>query len=84
MQKNQGGDDSDEELPKGSNSIGLEEDELDEDVESSGEEFVAGNTEDCCSGLLFFFCYKTKLCLDPSYKADIGLWDCVGRVKHVL
>ena len=50
MQKNQGGDDSDEELPKGSNSIGLEEDELDEDVESSGEEFVAGNTEDCFSG----------------------------------
>ena len=23
-------------------------------------------------------------CLDPSYKMDLDLWDCLGRVKFVL
>ena len=43
FQKQQKGEESDEELPKGSKPDGLEDDELDEDVESSEEEYVAGN-----------------------------------------
>ena len=49
---------------------------------------------------VFFFCahyrissdYKTGILscqnnpknLDPSYKMDLDLWDCLGRVKRVL
>ena len=40
------------------------------------------------SNLPYFFGYKTELFpprnLDPSYKTDIDLWDCLGRVKFVL
>ena len=40
----------------------------------------------------YFFVYKTVLVsfqnnpknLDPSYKMDLDLWDCLGRVKLVL
>ena len=39
-----------------------------------------------------FFAYKTVFFsfqnnpknLDPSYKTDLDLWDCLGRVKPVL
>ena len=42
--------------------------------------------------LLFFFAYKTEFFffqnnlkdLDPAYKTDLDLWDCLGRVKLVL
>ena len=40
----------------------------------------------------FFFGYKIELFpsktipkdLDPSYKTDLDLWDCLGKVKLVL
>ena len=40
----------------------------------------------------YFFSYKTEIFflqnnpkdLDPSYKTDLDLWDCLGRVKLVL
>ena len=40
----------------------------------------------------YFFAYKTEFFffqnnpknLDPSYKMDLDLWDCLGRVKLVL
>ena len=40
----------------------------------------------------YFFGYKSEICsfqntpknLDPSYKMDLDLWDCLGRVKLVL
>ena len=39
----------------------------------------------------YFFDYKTVFSfqnspkdLDPSYKMDLDLWDCLGRVKLVL
>ena len=40
----------------------------------------------------YFFAYKTVFfsfqnnpkILDPSYKMDLDLWDCLGRVKPVL
>ena len=40
----------------------------------------------------YFFGYKTDFFsfqnnpkdLDPSYKTDLDLWDCLGRVKVVL
>ena len=40
----------------------------------------------------YFFSYKMGLFsyqnnpknLDPSYKTDLDLWDCLGRVKLVL
>ena len=40
----------------------------------------------------YFFGYKTEFFsfqnnskeLDPSYKVDLDLWDCLGRVKLVL
>ena len=40
----------------------------------------------------YFFSYKTEFYsflnspknLDPSYKTDLDLWDCLGRVKLVL
>ena len=40
----------------------------------------------------YFFGYKTSVFsfqnnpkdLDPSYKMDLDLWDCLGRVKLVL
>ena len=40
----------------------------------------------------YFFAYKTVFFsfqnnpknLDPSYKTDLDLWDCLGRVKPVL
>ena len=40
----------------------------------------------------YFFGYKTEFFsfqnnpkdLDPSYKTDLDLWDCLGRVKLVL
>ena len=40
----------------------------------------------------YFFAYKTVFFsfqnnpknLDPSYKMDLDLWDCLGRVKPVL
>ena len=43
-------------------------------------------------GLPFFSGYKTEFFyfqnnpqnLDPSYKMDLDLWDCLGRVKLVL
>ena len=44
-------------------------------------------------GLPYFFGYKTEFFfffqnkskdLDPSYKTDLDLWDCLGRVKLVL
>ena len=42
--------------------------------------------------VLYFFSYKTKffpaktipINLDLSYKTDLDLWDCLGRVKLVL
>ena len=43
--------------------------------------------------LPYFFAYKTVVFfpfqnnpknLDPSYKMDLDLWDCLGRVKLVL
>ena len=42
--------------------------------------------------LPYFFGYKTKYFpsknnpknLDLSYKTDLDLWDCLGRVKSVL
>ena len=42
--------------------------------------------------LPYFFGYKTEFFsfqnnpkdLDPSYKMDLDLWDCLGRVKLVL
>ena len=42
--------------------------------------------------LPYFFGYKTEFFsfqnnpkdLDPSYKMDLDLWDCSGRVKLVL
>ena len=42
--------------------------------------------------LPYFFSYKTEFFpsknnsknLDPSYKMDLDLWDCLGRVKLVL
>ena len=43
------------------------------------------------SCLQYFFVYKTVFSfqnnpknLDPSYKMDLDLWDCLGRVKLVL
>ena len=44
------------------------------------------------SKLLYFFGYKTEYFsfqnnpkdLDPSYKMDLDLWDCLGWVKLVL
>ena len=42
--------------------------------------------------ILYFFAYKMEFVfsfqnnpknLDPSYKMDLGLWDCLGRVKLV-
>ena len=48
----------------------------------------------CCSRSLipYFFGYKTSFFsfqndpknLDPSYKTDLDLWDCLGRVKLIL
>ena len=43
-------------------------------------------------GLSYFFGYKTEFSpfqntlknLDPCDKMDLGLWDCLGRVKLVL
>ena len=38
----------------------------------------------------YFFSYKTKFFqkqsqnLDPSYKMDLDLWDCLGSVKLVF
>ena len=40
----------------------------------------------------YFFGYKTRVCLVPkqsknidlSYKMDLDLWDCLGRVKLVI
>ena len=45
-----------------------------------------------CDRLPYFFDYKTEIFsfqnspkdLDPSYKMDLDLWDCLGRVKLVL
>ena len=42
--------------------------------------------------ILYFFAYKMEFFffqnnpknLDPSYKMDLDLWDCLGRVKLVL
>ena len=42
--------------------------------------------------ILYFFAYKTEFFsflnkpknLDPSYKKDLDLWDCLGRVKLLL
>ena len=33
----------------------------------------------------FFFSFQNSpINLDPSYKMDLDLWDCLGRVKLVL
>ena len=32
----------------------------------------------------FFFFQNNPKDLDPSYKMDLDLWDCLGRVKLVL
>ena len=50
-----------------------------------------GDYDQVCSTseLHYFFGYKTKCFsfqhnlnnLDPSYKTDLDLWDCLGRVK---
>ena len=45
-----------------------------------------------CIRIPYFFGYKTEFFsfqnnpkdLDPSYKTDLNLWDCLGRVKLVL
>ena len=45
-----------------------------------------------CTVYLYFFIYKTEFfsfqnnpkTLDPSFKMDLDLWDCLGRVKLVL
>ena len=42
--------------------------------------------------LPYFFAYEMKIFflpkqsqnLDPSYKMDLDVWDCLGRVKFVL
>ena len=42
--------------------------------------------------ILYFFGYKTEFFsfpnypknLDPSYKTDLDLWDCLGRIKLIL
>ena len=42
--------------------------------------------------IMDFFGYKMELFsfqnnpnnLDPSYKMDLDLWDCLGRVKYIL
>ena len=34
--------------------------------------------------MLFFSFQNNPKNLDPSYKMDLDLWDCLGRVKHVL
>ena len=44
------------------------------------------------TGFLYFFGSKTEFYpyqnnpknLDPSYKMDLDLWDCLGRLKLVL
>ena len=45
------------------------------------------------SFLPYFFGYKTEVFfpsktipknLDPSYKIDLDLWDCLGRIKLIL
>ena len=44
------------------------------------------------SGISYFFAYKTVFFsfqnnpknLDPSFKTDLDLWDCLGTVKPVL
>ena len=46
----------------------------------------------CYKEILYFFGYKTEFFsfqnnpknLDPSYKMDLDLWDCLGRVNLVL
>ena len=46
----------------------------------------------CYLTLPYFFGYKTEFFsfqnnpknLDPSYKTDLDLWDCLGRVQLVL
>ena len=45
-----------------------------------------------CHVIPYFLGYKTEFFsfqnnpkdLDPSYKTDLDLWDCLGRVKLVL
>ena len=32
----------------------------------------------------FFFCQNNFRNLDPFYKTNLGLWDCLGRVKLVI
>ena len=42
--------------------------------------------------LPYFFSYKAEFLsfqnnsknLDPSYKTNLGIWDCLGRVKRML
>ena len=51
-----------------------------------------GNTIIFQNILLYFFGYNTEFFsfqnspknLDPSYKMDLDLWDCLGRVKLIL
>ena len=49
-------------------------------------------TVEFSNSILYFFGYKTEFFfsfhkqsqkLDPSYKMDLGLWDCSGRVKLI-
>ena len=50
----------------------------------------AGTLKVYCSCLIsYFFCYKTEFFSLPkqshkSYKMDLDLWDCLGRVKLLL
>ena len=58
--------------------------------EGSLKRFALRNIENY--PLPYFFSYKTEFFsfqnkpkdLDPSYKMDLDLWDCLGRVKLVL
>ena len=54
---------------------------------------VIGEASECTNNLMvpYFFAYKKVFFsfqnnpknLDPSYKTDLDLWDCLGRVKPV-
>ena len=54
--------------------------------------FYISNTDISENILPYFFAYKTVFFsfqnnpknLDSSYKTDLDLWDCLGRVKPVL
>ena len=54
--------------------------------------YLLNEADDNHDILPYFFGYKTEFFsfqnnpknLDPSYKTDLDLWDCFGRIKRVL